>query len=73
MELGKEEAICQLEQASIDFPARDGDDTTARLVAVSVKGHVQEMESLGLDDGVDDSSEEGQRICTFLYLIAIGY
>lgn len=45
---------------SVGFPARDDDDTTTRLVAVRVKGHVQEMESMGLDDQLDDQSEEGQ-------------
>lgn len=56
-----EKNCCQLEDElelgklhSVGFPARDDDDTTTRLVAVRIKGHVQEMESMGLDDQLDD-------------------
>lgn len=43
MELGKDEAGFWLEQASIGFQARDGEDTTTSLVAVRVRGHGLEL------------------------------
>lgn len=44
----------QLEQASTGFQARHGDNTTTGLVAMRVKGEIQEVESTGLDDQLDD-------------------
>lgn len=61
MELGKLHLV--------GFPARDDDDTTTRLLAVRVKGHVQEMESLGLDDQLDDYRvRKGKRVCSCFLL-----
>lgn len=54
----------QLEQTSIGFQVRDGDDTKTKLVAVRVKGDIQEMGFMELDGQLDDDMRKGKRVCT---------
>lgn len=54
----------QLEQASIGFQVRDGDDTKTKLVAGRVKGDIQEMGFLELDGQLDGDMRKGKRVCT---------
>lgn len=61
LELGKEES--RIPVRAIGSQARDGGDTVTTRVAVRVKGDVQKMGSMGLDDQLDDV-RQGKRVCT---------